>query len=481
MELLVERLYRLASSQPEQPAIVARDAAPVTYSQLWEEVGKTRAALAGLGLKRGDRVILATARDFSFIYTYLALHALGIIAVPLDPRTSLSVFQNIQEQISASLVLWPDRAMPQSQEYSCLAGKSPDCSKPEANGAVLSDIMFTSGTTGSPKGVMLTQSNIATSINNINGYIGNGAADMEICPMPLSHSFGLTRLRCVLYAGGSILLEEGVRRPKQLFENMEKFNVTGIGLVAPAWRLLHKLSGDRISRFADQLRYLELGSAVLEPEHKRHLANLLPKTKVCMHYGLTEASRSAFLDFRADEEYIASVGKAGPLVEIAVFRPDGTLCSPNETGEVCVRGGMVTSGYLNRDQGEYFYPGGYFRTGDSGYLNKDGYLYLEGRIKEIINVGGEKVSPLEVEKHLTSIDGIMEAACIGKPDQVLGEVVVAFLVRDEDATIPDHENIRLILRKNLESFKIPVNFIEIDEIPRTNSGKVKRLALKELL
>lgn len=482
--LFVSQIRHLAAEQPAHPALLTDTGERICYAELWNNVLSVQKYLHQLGLRRGEKVVLAAARDFSFVYTYLALHSLGLVAVPIDPRTPKERFDIICHIVKPSVIFWPEGIVKGSTPFyapqnrkECLGIDVEEQISPDT----LADIMFTSGTTGTPKGVLLTHANIACAINNINGYIGNTQNDVEICPMPLSHSFGLARLRCVLYAGGTLVLEEGVNRPRHLFETMRRFHVTGIGMVGPAWTMLHKISGDRIASFKEQLRYLELGSAPLPEEIKRHLADLLPQTRVCMHYGLTEASRATFLDFHSEAGHLRSVGKASPLAEIAIFDSEGHQCPPGVLGEVCIRGGMVTSSYLNIDNTDFFYPGHFFRTGDLGSLDDAGYLYLQGRLKEQINVGGEKVSPQEIEDILLSFNGIKEAACVGQPDPVLGETVVAFIVpEDTDERLKTDELISL-MKQRLENYKIPKRIIPIEQLPRTTSGKIRRSALKELL
>lgn len=466
-----------------RPALIkASGDQPISYRELGRRVSGALQALRALGVKKGDRVLLAAARDFSFIYLYLAMHCAGVIVAPLDPRTPIERYEAIYDTLRPRLAIWPDAKMPESLDSSKFNSPS---DKPveleETDWDALSDIMFTSGTTGAPKGVKLNYGTIASAINNINSYIGNTAEDTELCPMPLSHSFGLARIRCILYAGGTLVLEEGISSPKRLFSAMEKHRVTGLSMVGPAWLMLKKLSGKRLGAFAGQLRYFELGSAAISPEEKSALATLLPGARVCMHYGLTEASRAAFLDFNADAEKLESVGRASPLCDIAIFSDDGQKLPAGEAGEVCVRGSMVTPGYLDgaHNQGA-FHPGGYFRTGDLGRLDEKGHLYLNGRLKEIINVGGEKVSPAEVEKIIESLPEVEEAACVGMPDPVLGEVVAAFYVPAPGAVLDEADALSKI-GERLESFKKPKVLKAIPELPRTVSGKIQRMALKELL
>jgi long-chain acyl-CoA synthetase len=198
-----------------------------------------------------------------------------------------------------------------------------------------------------------------------------------------------------------------------------------------------------------------------------------------MHYGLTEASRSAFMEFHQEADNLVTAGKASPHVEIAIMDSHGDTLPYGEEGEVCVKGDHVCKCYWDetseRFQQDFYH--GYFRTGDCGTMHSDGSIYLKSRIKEIINVGGKKVSPTEVEDILNSIPEIQESACIGipDPDGLMGEVVKAYIVTRKDIT---DEYIKAQLVDKLEVYKMPVAFERIAEIPKTSSGKIQRLKLK---
>lgn len=250
-------------------------------------------------------------------------------------------------------------------------------------------------------------------------------------------------------------------------------------MVPASWRYLQKFTGDKLGEFADQLHYIEMGSAYFSAEEKKHLADLLPHTRVCMHYGLTEASRSAFMEFHDDGEHLDSVGKPSPNTDIKIYDEQGNELKPNEEGEICVKGAHVTHGYLNHPIEASFF-GDYFRTGDWGYKTPEGYIYLKSRKKDLINVGGKKLSPVETETELLKIPGVEDCACIGIPDKngVLGEVVKAFIVKAEGSDLSE-DNVKNQLSGKLEGYKIPAEVEWIDKIPRTQNGKIQRALLKK--
>ena len=324
----------------------------------------------------------------------------------------------------------------------------------------------------------LTYDNEAAAARNINDFIGNTRNDIELLALPVSHSFGLGRMRCCLSQGATLILLGSFANVKKLFRTIEEENVTGFTMVPASWRYLKKLTGNKLGDFRNQLRYIEMGSAFFSKEEKDELAGILPHTRVCMHYGLTEASRSTFMEFHQDAIHMNSVGKASPHTEIKILDENGTECDANQEGEICVKGEHVTHGYLALPVADSFF-GDYFRTGDWGYKTEDGYVYLISRKKELINVGGKKVSPIEVEEQLLKIPGVEDCACIGVPDAegLLGEVVKAFIVKEKDSNMT-FADINDQLSGKLEAYKLPVFYEWIDIIPKTQNGKIQRGLLK---
>ena len=286
-------------------------------------------------------------------------------------------------------------------------------------------------------------------------------------------------MRCVFLAGGTIVLLNGFASMKKFYGELERCKVTGFGMVPASWSYIQKMSKDRIANYAHQLHYIEIGSSFMSLSDKEHLMALLPNTRICMHYGLTEASRSCFISFHHDKNALSSVGKASPNVDIKVFDEKGFPVSDGSDGEICVKGEHVCTAYWGVPD-EIFHQdfnGDYFKTGDWGHIDSGGYVYLQSRKKEIINVGGKKVSPIEVEEQLNQIEHIKESACVGIFDSVLGEVVKAYIVSEKHDI--DFNQVVKLLGSKLENYKIPVKFEYIDALPKTQNGKIQRHLLKD--
>lgn len=481
MKTIEEQIFDQVQNIPDKVALISGDT-EITYSQLWDYCLCAAEKLKqGYHLKKGDRVILSAVGNIEFVYAYFGVHIAGGICVPIDPDTNQTRFEYIEKSTTPVCVMGLlHNVKKETIPFSDVVNGTSKATYIAPEQSLVADILFTTGTTGAPKGVALSYNNLSAAARNINAFIGNTSSDVELLALPVSHSFGLGRLRCSLSKGATVVMLGTFANVKKFFKEMTRCQVTMFAMVPASWGFIKKMSGKYIGKFADQLKFIEIGSSFMPVEDKELLMSLLPKTRICMHYGSTEASRSAFMEFHTYKDNLLSIGKASPNVEIKIFTSQGTPAALGEEGEVCVKGEHVTCSYWNETPERFasdFYDG-YFRTGDCGTMDAEGNIYLKSRIKEMINVGGKKVSPMEVEDILNTIPGIKESACIGIPDPgiVLGEVVKAFIVADDN--LSDEEIIQQ-LRPQLEVYKLPVEIERINAIPKTGSGKIQRLSLKK--
>lgn len=483
MKSLVEQIFAWADVQPDKMAVTDGKKS-LTYGQLRNGILYASKVLANdYQLKKGDRLIIAANKQPSFASVYFACHLLGIITLPIGPDTNLNRFAHIYKKAQPSLVIGF-----QNDEIDCPMAEIDAFENPDYAGASyatmssmdqVADIMFTTGTTGEPKGVQLTQRNIAAAARNINTFVQNRTDDIEMLALPISHSFGLGRMKCALSNGQSLVLLGSFVNMKRFFRYMEEYHVTGFGMVPASWEMIKKLSGAKLGEYKDQLHYIEIGSAPMPIEEKKTLLKMLPRTRICMHYGLTEASRSTFMEFHEEADRLDTIGKASPNMTIEIRDEHGEKVPDGSEGEICVAGDAVTIGYYELpEENKKSFWGKYFRTGDWGMRETDGHIRLLSRKKELINVGGKKVSPMEVEAVLLKLDAIKDCACVAMPDPdgILGEVVKAFVVTDELEKI-EAASINRIIGAELESYKLPKVYEIIDAIPKTSSGKVQRLLL----
>ena len=454
-----------------------------TYKELFENIWASKILLElEYGISKGDTVVLAANKNVAFVFIYFALHLIGAKVLPIDEQITQDRLKFILDNINPKLIIGLENKINNIKVigFDCFADLKKSSIPLDINFPSLednADILFTTGTTGEPKGIVLSHANIAQSANNINSFIGNNHNDTELLAMPISHSFGLARLKCVLSAGGTLILLGSIVNMKRMFSVFDEYKVTGFAMVPASWFYIKKMSGNKLAEYSNQLNYIELGSAYMSAEDKMELTELFPNTRLCMHYGLTEASRSTFMEFNTSKDYLDTIGKSSPNVIINIFDEKGNKLAKEQEGEICIKGDHVSRKYLNVDMNDLFY-GEYFRTGDIGLISKKDYIVFKGRLKEIINVGGKKLSPIEVEEKIKELDPELEAVCIGIPDVqgILGEVVKAFIVKG--SSVCDLEEIDYFLKNELEKFKVPVEYEWINEVPNTSSGKIQRQKLK---
>lgn len=470
---LLEALYLHSIDKADKVAIISKNFS-VTYSLLWKNILGTARFLQTLDLKRGDKILLSALKEVEFVYVYFASHLLGLVNVIIDPTSNEERKEYIIDTIKPKVVFGLKDGLP----YSEISYEGEPCKIDIVSIQDVTEILFTTGTTGKPKGVLLTHANIAGSANNINHYIGNGAEDIEVLGLPICHSFGLGRLRCNMLQGSTFILLGSFANLKLFFNTIEQYQVTGFGMVPAVWKYIKKLSGNLIGKYANQIRYIEIGSAAMSLEDKETLLNLFPDTRICMHYGLTEASRSLFMEFHQNKSDLSTIGRpVTQNVDVQIFSDEGNILPVGEQGELCVKGNMVMKSYLLEEDNKGAFWGEYFRTGDLGYKSKTGDFYLISRKKEMINVGGKKVSPIEIEEAILAIGNVSDCICVAikDPKGLVGEVPKAYIL--QPGTSISLDEIKSELAKNIETYKMPVEFEWIDKIPMTSSGKKQRLSL----
>lgn len=471
---VLEAIFNHSIHQPNKTAIYSVDGNSITYSQLADYIRRAARFLLNKGVKKGEYIILSAQKEIEFVYLYFGAHLVGIVNVVVDSKNNKENLDYIFNLVKPALAFGAFTKRCDSFQYADLDFKNqqPFLDDINLDEESVADIMFTSGTTGKPKGVILSHFNIFSSADNINRFIGNTADDIELLGLPICHSFGLGRLRCNMLTGATIVLHDGFANLKSVFNAFEKYGVTGFGMVPAVWAYIKKFSGDRIEKYSDRIRYIEIGSAAMPVEDKETLCRLFPDTRICMHYGLTEASRAVFMEFHENRADLTTVGKnVVPEVDIRILREDGSEATPGEEGEICVKGNMVTSSYFLPEDNENAFINGFFRTGDWGRKSADGKIYLVARKKELINVGGKKVSPIEIEDALEKI-GVTESMCVAISDEILGEVPKVFLV--EGTFTKELKEIQKELAQMLEPYKLPKFYEVVLSIPKTASGKKKR-------
>ena len=483
---------------PDAAAILAPGRAPLTYARLRQTVDETRRALNAAGIGRGDRVATALANGPEMAVVFLAV-ASGAVCAPLNPGYREAEFDFYLSDLKPKALILDGGAgaaaaaaeargiplihMSPDPDSECgifrlnhdMPAAPADEAPAEPDDVAL--VLHTSGTTSRPKLVPLTNANLGHSARNIACCLGLGEADRCLNVMPLFHIHGLeAAVLASLAAGGSVVCTPGFVAPR-FFEWMEEF--------APSWytavptmhqAVLARAEENAAAIAKSRLRFIRSCSAPLPPPVMAELERVF-QVPVVEAYGMTEAAHQmACNPLPPAARKPGSVGiAAGPAV--AIMGDAGTFCGAGETGEIVIRGPNVTPGYAgNAEANERAFTQGWFRTGDLGYLDEDGYLFISGRTKEIINRGGEKIAPREVDEVLLEHPAVAQALAFALPDTRLGEDVGAVVVMRPGATATEFE-LREFAARKLADFKVPRRIVFLDEIPKGPTGKPQRIGL----
>ncbi len=496
-------LLRWADGTPDAVAIAAPGRVPLTYARLAAQIAGTRARLNELGVGRGDRVALVLPNGPEMAVAFLSV-ASGATCAPLNPDYREGEFDFFLIDLEVRAVILPGGVDPPAREVArsrripvievtpdpgAEAGAfgldgvpAPAAGRPgpaEPQDAAL--ILHTSGTTSRPKMVPLTHANLCAGAANVRDSLQLTSSDRCLNVMPLFHIHGLVAaLLATLAAGGSVACTPGFVATR-FFDWMDELEPTWYTAVPTMHQsILGRAESNRQVISCRPLRFIRSSSSSLAPQVMASLERMFD-TPVIEAYGMTEASHQmASNPLPPGQRKPGSVGlPAGP--EIAVMDESGNPLAPGEIGEVVIRGANVTAGYAgNPTANRTSFRDGWFRTGDQGYLDADGYLFLTGRLKEIINRGGEKISPREIDEALLEHPSVAQAVAFSVPDARLGEDVAAAVVLRPGANSTPRE-LRLFASKRLTDFKVPSRIVLVNEIPKGPTGKLQRIGLAERL
>ncbi|MGH6917852.1 MAG: class I adenylate-forming enzyme family protein [Geminicoccaceae bacterium] len=494
---LFAMLEQILAANPDGLALI-EPAGRLTYAQLAERVDRLSATLAAHGVRAGDRVALLLGNGAPFLISLLACARLGAVAVPLSIREQQPGLAYMLVQSGSKLLIHeaepaprlPDlRALPLLQHRIAIEGRSFDAllaENPQPAPPVhrpaeedVAAILYTSGTTGRPKGAMLTHLNIAHSVTYYALCLRLGSEDRALLATPANHVIGLVAtLLTMVHVGGSTVLMRAFKA-RQLLELVAAERVTVIGMV-PAMYHLCLLEPDLAAFDLSSWRIARFGGAPMPEATIARLAALLPHLQLMNAYGATETGAAiTLMPFGHAARRPDSVGRAVPCAEVRIMDPSGREVPRGEPGEVWIKGPMVVPGYFANDVATRdAFVAGYWRSGDIGAIDEAGYLRVLDRLKDMINRAGYKVFSAEVENVLHHHPKVLEAAVVAHPDSVLGERVHAF-VTARDGGLDVHE-LRAFCAARLADYKVP-EFVTIggEPLPRNAAGKVLKAALRE--
>ena len=440
MTILEQNIHRHAEANPDKIAVIC-GAEQMSYSALWSKIDERTKQLQASGLLPHRPHIFRASQNIDFLIDYCAAHLAGAVAVPLECKISDEALQTIQQEVEA-----------------------------EPFGEDIVDVLYTTGTTGKSKGVMLSANMWASSVENFIDSLKFSEELLFIVNGPLNHIGSLSKIYPTLSVGGTLCILDGLKDINTFFELFElPFKKFATFLVPTSIRLMMQLAYDKLCAVSDKIDFIETGAAPITKYDMELLAKALPNARLYNTLGATEAGAVTTYNFNDGRHIEGCVGypMKNSIIEIS---PDG---------HIIISGKTLMSGYVGGDKsGNQVFRDGKLYTADLGYFDDEGMIHLRGRDGDVINIGGFKVDPTEVEASALSHPDIKDCICIAGTHPVIGTVLKLLFVPRSGAE-PTVRDIARHIKSQLEPHKVPTYYDCVESIRRTYNGKLDRKAYKE--
>lgn len=496
---IAQLLEQNTQKYPQKAALIFKEQI-ITFPQLRNQAFKLADSLKRLGIKKGDKVVIYLPNWPEYIYSYLALWSLGATAVPLDfmlteeeiiscashseavaliakSKPAVS-FTNIKARCHAlqHIILCQDKT-PEFLSFEALLDKGsntlPDT---EINDKDYGAIFYTSGTTGKPKGVLTNYLQLGAPAKAMSYFVKLSDKDIALCALPLSHLGGLVFIQGIVYLGTTVVLMDRFI-PLEFLRNVQKYKATCFWLVPTMYYAILQLKEFETIDLSS-LKWIVSFGAPSSADQLRRFHQYCSQALLIHGWGMTETQGPAIV-IPLGSPKIESVGCPAPWLEVKIFDANDSEMPQGEVGEIVVRSWAVTDGYYkDPEETSKTMRNGWFHTGDLGRLDNEGYLYIVGRKKEMIKVGGEIVFEPEIEQALHKHPDIAEVGVIGVSDKLRGEVPKAFVVLREGKSL-NPEGLRYFCREHLAHFKIPHHFEFVNSLPKNRVGKIDKEKLRK--
>lgn len=482
---IIEAVAYHAKARPDALAAVAQDE-KLTYAQLYDLARGFAHMLRQSGLKRGQCVVMQAEQSLSFVVAHMGTHLAGGIFTPTERTLMAHGAEQIAAETDAHMVIsragarWPlsmdaGEILDTAEKLARQAGDIalPDPSEP-------AELLFTTGTTGKSKGVLCSHRSVAAVAGNLVTGMRYSPDTLIAVPGPVSHANAIRKLSAAFLNGSAVLLLNGMTDLAAFFGALDAWPVNALCLPPSAVRMLLALSGDRLGQYAGQIDFVESGTAPLTDADKRRLCALLPNSRLYNSYGTSEAGSSCMYDYNHESAGAGCIGR--PMINSRFIivdkqrRPfDATRENP---GYLACGGDVLMDGYWRDSElTARTVENGFIYTSDLAYWGPDGMIYVLGREDDVINVGGRKVAPDEVERAALEIGGVMDCGCARMKDPLSGEAVRLFVVMKPGAKF-DAVALRRALAERLADYMVPRVIVERDSLPRASNGKLKRNRLE---
>ncbi|MGE3512049.1 MAG: class I adenylate-forming enzyme family protein [Vicinamibacterales bacterium] len=495
--LLQDYLEHSARRLPDKAALVC-DQQRLSYATLDRRANALAHVLLANGVTPGDRVITFADNTVETVVAFWAVLKAGAVISLVSPQTRADKLEYYLRDCRATALItdehlrstWEAASVASPWLKTVVVGPSDpvfvsECERPPVRTRIdidLAAIVYTSGSSGQPRGVMLSHRNMLTAATSITSYLENREDDVILGVLPLSFDYGLYQMIMAFRTGARLVLEKSFAFPAEVVTRMVEEGVTGFPGVPTVFAMLAELTGLHGMDFS-RVRYVTNTAAALPLKHVELLQTLFPAAQIYSMYGLTECKRCTYLPPNDLRRKPTSVGIAIPNTELWLVDEQDRRLGPNEVGQLVIRGATVMLGYWEKPEetarklksgplpGERV-----LYTGDLCRLDEEGYLYFVGRTDDIIKSRGEKVAPKEIEQVLYNIPGVRDAAVVGVPDAILGQAVKAFVVLERGASLTV-QDIRRECQAKLETFMIPRDVEITDTLPTTHTGKIRKTGL----
>lgn len=495
-DTLAERIIIHAEEKPDYPAIIYKENT-ISYKELAEAAAGIGTILRQKGASKGDRILLSAPSKTETVAIYLGIQYIGATAILLETKIKPDTLDYLISETDPVFFITDRKTGASDKDVTVLSAgalfdegrkKTDDIAeyqRPQPED--LAELIFTSGTTGKAKGIMLTYGIVSDIMRSVKDELDISGTDRFLIPLPINHAFALDDLRSTLYAGGTVVLQNGFIFAGDIKKNISELHCTAMCAVPASIGILRTQLNEDFGTLLGSLRMIEFGAGNFTLALQREIVQLLPQTVIFNTWGSSETSGALILNVRDDmhrSETVPSIGRPFSGVEVKVLDDSGheiADSSEENPGRLAIKSGHLMKGYWNMEElTAKTLKDGWIVTGDQVYRDSDGYVFLLGRADDIINVGGEKVSPTEVESVAGEYKGVRESACIGVEDRTgkLGSVPVLFIATSSEDFSTDA--LREHLGSKLEKYKLPSKIIILPSIPRGRMKKIDRKALRDI-
>lgn len=457
-----------------------------SYCEMIATVMAVSDKIKELGVSCGDYLLVECTQQIEFLVIDLACQYLGVVFVPVEKKAVEERVAKIYTETQAKVILG-------RSDYSSVGNFvdlegfvekvttpfTAEIKEPERD--VLGEILFSTGTTGEPKGICISNGANVAVAQNIQYGTEMTAESVEMIPLPLSHSHGLRTCYANFLNGSAVVIIDGIMNVSLFFKMFDEYGVNAIDISPTLAKLLMKIAKKGLVERSSLVSYIEIGTAVLDEETKEKLKVIFPDSRLYNFYGSTEAGRSCVLNFN-ETDFASCIGYPSKNSSFKIVDDDRheMVSSKDNPGLIAVSGSMMMDGYFNaKELTEKTVVDGVIYTNDLGYIDEEGRVYVLGRKDDVINYKGIKIAPEEIEVVAMKFDGVNDCACVPMADKICGQAPKLFIAVSDEETF-DMKTYQDFLKDNLEISRIPKQIVIIEKIPKSSNGKTKRKELLDL-